>query len=290
MMNTKPLFKKIARTRKSLMAEIENLNYLRKQGIPVPPVLTAIHKGRILITERVGDPNPYPSKDDIELLANLVFRLHSIKSSLFGRGFYTPFPICYPISEVTGGEYVSHALKRITTMCRFHLRIAIEKEVCSNKETRELSTKLNDFLKRIRDSQDMRQYTGPYSLLHGDLKLRNVVFHDRKPYIIDVEWAHYGDPAYELCNFLFKPPTRPYTFPPQFRSSFVKKYLDMRTPRRNIPGLVRRINLWAPVQVISKICLLFRITDDRGRRQDDIIHQYSTYLTQVEDREWDIRV
>lgn len=287
-MKKESLFKKIARTHNSLVTEIENLKYLQKRKIPVPRIIIANHKKKILITEKIGTLNPNPNKTEIELLAALIFRLHSIKSSLFGRGFYTPFPISYPVSKVICGQYISHACKYIRMMCDFHLRIAIKKKHCSEKEIRDLNKRLNGFLGQIWNSKDMQRYKSPYSLLHGDLKLRNVVFRTGKPYLVDAEWLHYGDPAYELCNLLFKPPTRPYAFPLHFRSYFINKYLSMGISPKDTTTLLGRINLWAPIQVISKIYLLLRITDEKERKQDGIIQQYTEYLREVEDGKWNI--
>jgi len=71
-----------------------------------------------------------------------------------------------------------------------HLKKVLKDRKCQNLA--ENYKTLDNFIKKLDDNRKL-------SLIHGDISANNMIFNNKKIYLIDWEFATYGDIAYELA-------------------------------------------------------------------------------------------
>lgn len=171
------------RSTKTILKEMNTYKTLSEMAVPVPKVYVADVNGRVLgrpflLMQRL-EGEKFSSlirrgagRDFVEALALTLHRLHSVDLTRLG----------FEVSRKAFGDDVSD----IRILAGMFLTFSMA------------PLSLYRVHKALSEISDVQVRSTPPALLHGDCNADNVIYRNGLAYLIDLEDAHIGDPAFGL--------------------------------------------------------------------------------------------
>lgn len=115
-------------------------------------------------------------------------------------------------------------------------------------------------LNHVEQAQPLFDHITSYSIIHSDACMTNVVFNKKKAFLIDWEWATYGDSARDLALLS----TGNYTLKPWYLKMNEEKfkwYVKQYTCIRHEKNLYKRALIWRLIQRYFDLIYVMDIVD-----------------------------
>ena len=234
------LILKLYRNRGKALKELRLLDFIRNAGVPVPQAYGVDLEGDVLgrpflIMEEIRSEGRGEPELMAEKLAATLYLLHSLDPDTADRKIKLE------------RKSIEDELREIKLLSLLLLIISLPPPLPMIRSVLRALGKLK------KNSRDRKSASG--SLLHGDCGLDNILYSRGAVYLIDLEEAFVGDPAYDV-SYAYHSISISNRFGPDLADRFVSAYEELSGPLENL-SLYKRI-------VALKMSLLLRLLRNPG--------------------------
>lgn len=219
------------------LKEVRLLDFLKREGVPAPRVYGFDLKGDVLgrpflIMQEIRSKEEVEPKLVTEELAATLYLLHSLDPDAVS-------------GMKLDGKSLQDELKEIKLLSFALLILSFPPPI----------PMIRRVLGRVRELEGVSRDNGVRSLLHGDCGLDNTLYSQGRVYLIDLEGAFVGNPAYDV-GYAYHSLCLSNRFGLELADHFVSAYEDLS-------GRLKDLSLYKRI-VALKMILLLRLLGNPG--------------------------
>jgi len=177
--------------------EIENLKYIMSLDSRLIPQIREIASNYYVIEKcEACCSNDFIPPSFNSVYSNVLARLHKFKKNSFTLGIYKYFTPANLNSTVNDQKYIPHIMSTLEQIVQI-----ISRQIPNLLEQSRFVL-LTEFLRHSSKFHINWQPVDGYSLLHGDLHVRNILKKNNNFFLIDFEHLRYGPPELDIANLI----------------------------------------------------------------------------------------